>query len=113
MEKRKYPRIIINGMHYDISDGIGCCSGVVHNVSQFGLCLTQIAKRLGTKTTTYTVVASQGEKYFKFRVRPRWEKIGRVSKNVGVEIDEVPRQWIEYVVSLERSLGAVSNHAGA
>ncbi|MBM9538038.1 hypothetical protein [Desulfobulbus alkaliphilus] len=112
MEKRKYPRIFIQGMQYDVSDGIGCCSGAVRDVSQAGLCLTRIPKRLGTRTTTYTVVASQGEKYFKFKVKPRWEKIGRLSKNIGVEIDEVPRQWTEYILSLEHFLGPERNRGG-
>lgn len=106
IEKRKYPRIVISGMYFDVSDGFGCCSGVVHDISQFGLCLAQLAKRLGKNTDTYMVVASQGDKYFKFRVRPRWERIGRLNKKVGVEIDEVPHQWTEYVLLLERTLRA-------
>jgi len=101
MEKRKHPRIPAHGMSIDVSDGIGCCSGDVRDVSRVGLCLVDMAKRFGKNIDAYTVVASSGEKYFKFRVRPRWERAGRLSKRVGVEIEEAPWQWTEYVMSLE------------
>lgn len=102
MEKRKHRRIRVQGrMRIDVSDGIGSCSGDVSDVSRVGLCLLDVAKRFGKNMDAYTVVASSDGKYFKFRVRPRWEAVGRLSKKIGVEIDEAPWQWIEYVMSLE------------
>jgi hypothetical protein len=101
MDQRKHPRIRVHGMRIDVSDGIGCCTGDVRDVSRAGICLVDVAKRFGKNIDAYTVVASSGEKYFKFRVRPRWETVGRLSKKVGVEIDNAPWQWTEYVMSLE------------
>ncbi len=101
MDKRKHQRIIVHGMSIDVSDGIGCCSGEVQDISRFGMCLVDLAKRLGRDTGAYTVVASKEGRNFKFRVRPRWEKAGRLSKKMGVEINDVPSQWTEYVMSLE------------
>lgn len=101
-DKRKYPRIAVRDLHFDVSDGIGCCSGNVLDVSQAGLCLADLAKRFGKGIGLYTVVVtSQDDCHWKFRVRPRWEQVGGVSKQVGVEIDAPPRQWITYVRSLE------------
>jgi hypothetical protein len=101
-EKRKYPRLAVRDLHFDVSDGIGCCSGSILDVSQTGLCLVDLAKRFGKGMGVYTVVvASTGDCHWKFRVRPRWEQTGGTSKQVGVEIDEPPRQWITYVRSLE------------
>jgi hypothetical protein len=34
---------------------------------------------------------------------PRWETASRLSKKIGVEIDEAPWQWTEYVMSLEEA----------
>ena len=101
MEQRKHPRMVVYGMTIDVSDGIGCCSGVVCDVSRVGMCLADLARKFGKKTNTYTVVASKAGRNFKFRVRPRWEVAGRLHKKVGVEIYEAPRQWTEYVLSLE------------
>jgi hypothetical protein len=101
MEQRKNKRIVVRNMQIDISDGIGSCSGTVCDISRVGLCLADLAKRFGKNIGAYTVVASCGNHHFKFRVRPRWEQAGRLSKRVGVEIHDPPRQWIEYVISLE------------
>ncbi len=91
----------IQGMHIDVSDGIGCCSGEVRDVSRLGMCVGGLAKRFGKNIDAYTIVASKEEKNFKFRVRPRWEVTGWLYKKVGVEIYEVPWQWTEYILSLE------------
>ncbi len=101
MEKRKHSRIVVQGMSVDVSDGMGCCSGEVRDISRLGMCLVDLAKRLGRDTDAYTVVASKEGQNFKFRVRPRWEKAGRLSKDMGVEIHNASDQWTEYIMSLE------------
>jgi len=92
---------MMDGMSIDVSDGIGCCSGEVRDISRLGMCLVDLAKRLGRDTDAYTVVASKEGRNFKFRVRPRWEVAGQLSKKMGVEINDVPSQWTDYVMSLE------------
>jgi len=88
-------------MLIDVSDGIGFCTGTVQDVSRVGLCLTDLAKRFGQDMDTYTAVASSGSEYFKFRVRPRWEQAGSVSKRMGVEITEPSGPWMDFVSRLE------------
>jgi hypothetical protein len=101
MEKRRYRRVVVRDMQIDISDGIGCCSGTVRDISRVGLCLAELGKRFGKNIDAYMVVASNENFHFKFRVRPKWEQAGRLRKRVGVEIHEPPPQWTEYVMSLE------------
>jgi len=101
MEKRKHTRIVVRNMQIDISDGMGCCTGTVRDISRVGLCLSDLAKRFGRNIDAYVVVASSEDLHFKFRVRPKWEQAGRLSKRVGVEIHEPPTQWTEYIISLE------------
>lgn len=79
-------------MRIDVSDGIGCCSGEVRDISRLGMCLVDLAKRVGRDTDAYTVVASKDGKHFKFRVRPRWQVAGQLNKKMGVEIHDVPTQ---------------------
>ena len=92
MEKRKHPRIVVAGMSIDVSDGIGCWSGTVNDVSRNGLCVSDLGTVLGKKAGTYTVVASKGGAHFKFRARPRWEVVRAQNKTMGLEIAETPRR---------------------
>lgn len=100
-EQRKVPRLIVGNMQADVSDGIGCCSGIVHDISFTGLCLVDVTKRFGKKVDAYTVVATCDNRHFKFRVRRRWEEVRGPNKRMGVEIAEPPGPWIEYVRGLE------------
>lgn len=101
MDQRKYPRIRVRGMSIDVSDGIGCCSAAVTDVSRGGLCLADMALRFGSKIDRYTVVASSGDHHFKFQVKRCWERLGRWNKKIGVKIDEAPWQWTAYIMALE------------
>ncbi|MBM9615779.1 hypothetical protein JWJ90_16040 [Desulfobulbus rhabdoformis] len=88
-------------MSIDVSDGMGCCSAAVSDISRGGLCLADMGKRFGKKTDKFTVVATSGEKHFKFQVKPRWIRLGQWNKRIGVEIDAPPAQWTAYIISLE------------
>jgi hypothetical protein len=92
---------MISGMDVDVSDGMGCWSGTVSDISRNGLCLHDLGSVLGKKTGAYTVVASTDGVFFKFRVKPRWEVATDQYKTMGVEIAEAPSRWMEYIRSLE------------
>lgn len=100
--KRKHPRVELEGLSIDVSDGVGFCSGAAVDISRFGMCLVNLSKRLGKDSELYTVVATTEDgKNFKFKVRPKWAETGMTSKTVGVEIDNAPWKWTEYVMSHE------------
>lgn len=101
MEQRKHPRMLVRNMQIDVSDGIGCCSGTVLDVSRVGLCLNNLAKRFGKNMDAFTVVAWHEQMHFKFRVRLRWERVNGMNKRVGVEIQDPPGRWTEYVQTME------------
>ncbi|MDR2550090.1 MAG: hypothetical protein LBD10_07835 [Desulfobulbus sp.] len=100
-EKRRHPRLAVRDMSIDVSDGMRCCSGIVQDVSQTGLCLADMTSRFGKHIDVYTVVATSGHRFFKFRVRPKWEEASGLNKRMGVEIKEPTGAWLEYVQSLE------------
>lgn len=104
MDRRKYPRIEVSGMGVDVSDGMGCWSGTVRDVSRNGLCLNDLGVVLGKRTSAYTIVASAEGAHFKFKVRSRWETTSDQHKTMGVEIAEVPGRWMEFVRSLESGI---------
>nr|WP_320010014.1 PilZ domain-containing protein [uncultured Desulfobulbus sp.] len=101
MDQRKHPRIRMRNMSIDVSDGMGCCSAAVSDISRRGLCLADMAKRFGKKADKFTVVATCGEQHFKFQVKMRWVQLGQWNKRIGVEIETPSSQWTDYVISLE------------
>lgn len=103
MEKRRHPRFQVDGMMADISDGIGFFSGSVEDISRFGVCLTNIAKKLEGYQDQLTVVISGQGKNFKFKVMKRWEKNDTLGKTLGVTINNVPCGWTKLVMDFDKS----------
>ncbi len=101
MDKRKHPRIPIDDLNVDVSDGFGFFSGSASDISRFGLGLVNMAKRLGKDAEKFTVVVSGQGKDFKFKVFPRWEEVEGLTKRVGVEIANAPWEWTEFVMERE------------
>jgi hypothetical protein len=110
INKRKHHRVDSKTLSIDISDGIGVSSGGAVDISRFGMCLVNLSKRISKDSDNYTVVATTIDgKIFKFKVRPKWEQSGLSSKTLGVEIENPPSKWIEYVKSLEPGAGVADD----
>jgi hypothetical protein len=110
INKRKHHRVDSKTLSIDISDGIGFSSGGAVDISRFGMCLVNLSKRISRDSDNYTVVATTNDgKIFKFKVRPRWEQSGLSSKTLGVEIENPPSKWVEYVKSLEPGSGVADD----
>lgn len=107
MDKRQYPRVQVANMMVDISDRVGFCSGVVKDVSRFGICITDIPRKLHPKNDCVeAVIFSQGQK-FKLKLRQRWLKKSGVNMEVGARIDNVPWAWTEMAMGGEPDSGDI------
>ncbi len=103
INKRKHPRIESNQLSIDISDGIGFSSAEAVDISRFGMRLTNLSNRLKSDSNKYTIVATTNDgNIFKLKVKSKWEETGLSSRTLGVEIENVPSKWFEYVKSLEQ-----------
>ncbi|MGW8158812.1 MAG: PilZ domain-containing protein [Desulfoprunum sp.] len=100
MEKRRHQRMTINNLWADVSDGKGFYSGMVTDLSRFGLRLTDLPLRCDTSQRLSIVVSGQG-KNFKMLARPCWTKKDNTQKSVGVEIMNASWGWTEFVMSHE------------
>lgn len=101
MEKRHYPRIPINNLTVDASEGDGYFYGEIADASRFGICLTEIPRNFDGAKKMTVVVSGTGTN-FKMVVTPRWyATTDSLSKSVGVEIMNPPREWIEFIMGLE------------
>jgi PilZ domain len=104
MEKRRHPRMIIENFIVDISDGVGFFQGTVSDISRFGLCMTELPKRLNGGAKKMTVVISGKGANFKMNIRPRWYTQGGGTKSVGAEIINAPWGWTEFAMKFEPPL---------
>lgn len=101
MNKRQFQRVTAPHLTADISDGHGFFSGHVKDVSRFGLKLDGVHHRLREETKQLSIIVSGQGKNFKIRALPRWVHKQSYSKNLGVEILNVPIGWTEFVMNFE------------
>lgn len=101
MEKRKHQRIVIEDLAADVADGVGFYQGMVVNISQSGICMTDLSQQLDGDVENMTIVVSGKGGCFKMNVRPRWYTHGGARKTIGVEVVTMPPGWAEFVVDAE------------
>lgn len=100
MEKRRHQRIEIKNFWADVSDGKGFFSGVVTNLSRFGLGMTDLPAKLDSNQRLSIVISGHGRN-FKMLVKPRWAQKESMQKSVGVEIMNAPWGWTEFIMQME------------
>lgn len=99
--KRRHLRLDVQGMEVDISDDIGFCSAQVRDISRFGVCLSEIPRKLHVKGDKFLVVISDQKHHFKMQVQSRWEKKQGFDTILGVEIKDAPWSWTEFLSTME------------
>jgi hypothetical protein len=101
MEKRNHPRIALKNFSVDASDGVGFFQGVISDASRFGLCITDLPKRLNGQAQKMKIIISGPGRNFKMTVRPRWSTDDDGGKSVGAEILNPPWGWTEFIMKFE------------
>ena len=101
MDKRRHPRMAVDGFTVDLADGKGFFSGTVGDLSRFGLMVENVPKRLDELASVYSVIVSGQGSSFKMKARLRWSGRASISKKVGIEILKAPWGWTEFVLQFE------------
>lgn len=101
MSNRVYKRIDVQGFQADISDGVGFFPGELHNVSRFGLCMTDLPQRIDETAARMTIVINGHGQNFKMLIRPKWSQKMGLRKTVGFEILNTPYEWTDFVLKIE------------
>lgn len=101
MEKRKHPRLALENLCVDASDGIGFFQGTISDVSRFGFCMLDLPKRINPTAKKMTVVISGHKRSFKMTVMPKWTTNDMVTTSIGVEIGHPPWGWTEFIMTFE------------
>lgn len=101
MDKRRHPRIPIRGLNADISDGKGFFTGIVTDISRYGMSLDRIAKNLDPDADILSVIVDGQGSHFKLLIKQKWETDAGVVKVIGGQIENSPWDWTEFVMQME------------
>jgi hypothetical protein len=100
MYTRQDPRIEVEELRADISDGLASYSGLVTNISQLGLCLKDVPDKLSASRSLLSIVIKSKSENFRIVARPRWEiSQDNRGKTIGAEIASSPHNWGDFVLS--------------
>lgn len=100
-DKRKYPRIEVKHLSVDISDGHEFSFGNITNISQKGICITDLYRLFDTLGKTLTLNITMKEKLFRLLVKPRWHVQHGATKTIGTEIIHAHSGWKDFVIKNE------------
>ena len=106
-EHRQHARTHIEGMEIHISDRAGFCTGTVKDISRFGLCITDIPRKLHAQHGSFDAIVSGNGKNFRLRLDEKWKAKDGLTTVVGAGIDNVPWNWTEMVMHNEPVQGDV------
>jgi len=99
--KRSHFRLDVRGMEADISDDIGFCSAQVKDISRFGVCLSEIPRKLRLKGDKFLIIISDQEHRFKMHVQGRWEQEDGFDTIMGVGIINAPWSWTHFLSTMK------------
>jgi hypothetical protein len=111
MDKREHPRVVIKEMAADISDGKGFFSGMVHDISRFGLSLYDVPRKIDAQSGFLTVIVAGQRDHFRLQIKPCWEKTAGLEKIIGGRIEEGSFAWSEFVMRLEPGNDNIWEHS--
>lgn len=100
-ELRRYQRIEVEGLSADVSDGVGFFSGVISDVSRYGIGLDDLPKRIDDSVGKMTLVITGHGRNFKMLVKPKWAEREGIRKKIGFEIISTPLAWTNFVMKFE------------
>jgi hypothetical protein len=101
MEQRQYFRVRMSETEVLISDRAGFCVGTLKDCSRFGLCITDLPRRIHPKNGYFQAVVTNKDLNFKLQVEEKWNTEDGFSNVVGAVIDNVPWEWTEMVMQNE------------
>jgi hypothetical protein len=91
----------MSGLQADISDGKGFFTGMVTDISRFGMSLNDVPARLNPEANILSVIVEGPGAHFKLLVKQKWETSSGHYKVIGGEIENSPWNWTEFVMQYE------------
>jgi hypothetical protein len=101
MNARANPRILVQGLYGDISDGKSFYTGVIDNISLTGMSISKLPKTDNNKTELLSIMIEGGNRYFKLLLKQCWEIEDKENRTIGTKIQNSPWLWSEFVLQCQ------------
>jgi len=100
MNVRKHPRVFVQGLSGDISDGRSFYTGVIDNISLSGMSISKLPKT-DDENELFSIMVEGGNRYFKLLLKQCWEIEDKENRTIGTEIQNSPWLWNEFVLQCQ------------
>ncbi len=99
-ERRKSPRIRVDGSKVAVAQQINCCRTSAANISHHGIFFSDIPQKMFMELDKLKVVFRTRERDYSMFVQPKWIKRGENGHMLGAEIINTPPGWECFVNGL-------------
>jgi hypothetical protein len=97
MDKRRYPRTPVSNVTADISDGSGFFFGQIGNISETGVLIEGVPKKINHYAKSLSLVIASKRKNFKVLTHSEWTQEVNDTKTLGLKILETNLDWINFI----------------
>jgi hypothetical protein len=96
LDKRRYTRTSVYNVTADVSDGKGFFYGEITNISETGLLLKGVSKKINHHAKNMSLIVTEGDKNYKVLAQPMWAKQKISTKVLGFKVLENNLDWIKF-----------------
>jgi hypothetical protein len=94
-EQRQNQRVKFDCGKAFVDEDETCCKAFVANISERGVCLKNIPRKMYMKSNSFRVVLRTQKKDYSLTAIPKWKKMIGNGYMVGAELIQVPEGWRE------------------
>lgn len=92
-EQRRHPRVPLQDVIVQVTDGCLFATAVLDNISPGGLCLNNLPEQLYNHGSALTVYSTSNPGLPVLHIQPRWQKSGWNGKTIGAAILNATDAW--------------------
>lgn len=85
----------------DVGDGLEIFRATVADISRIGMCLSSLPTRFNGDAKQVKILVTGKDGRISMDVGLKWCADGGTKKSIGVEIQNAPWRWKEYVMDFE------------
>ena len=101
MEQRRNARTSVANIDVELLDKYGISTGILKNVSKFGVCITGIPRIQQAKNSLLPALISGKGYMIILQLEEKWIKKKGAVMVMGAKLDNAPLCWMEMVRDLE------------
>lgn len=97
LEQRKEPRIFIDSLEVNITDGRILSTAWMTNISKRGVCLEQVPTSLYLKQDCLTIYSNKHKTLPTIHIHPKWQTKDLRDKTIGGVLMATSKEWVSFL----------------